>query len=160
VYYCLRSPYPIIASGHFAGGTALHAGPWSAVGQNPGSKFEQRIPIPSYLIAIASGDITSQPIGPRSMVVTSPDEVEKCKQELESDMEKFLEAAESIVFKYQWGTYNVLILPASFPYGGKKQPPRTISSLIHNQAWKIPSILSRHQPLYLEIVSLCLALDE
>ena len=128
MYYCLRSPYPIIASGHFSGDQAIHGGPWASVGQNEGSKFEQRIPIPSYLIAIASGDITSQPIGPRSVVVTSPDEIEKCKWELENDMEKFLEAAESIVFKYQWGTYNVLILPASFPYGGMENPIYTFAT--------------------------------
>jgi leukotriene-A4 hydrolase len=128
VYYCLRSPYPIIASGHFSGDTVLHGGPWNSVGHYPGSKFEQRIPIPSYLIAIASGDITSQPIGPRSVVVTSPDEIAKCKWELENDMEKFLEAAESIVFKYQWGTYNVLVLPPSFPYGGMENPIYTFAT--------------------------------
>jgi leukotriene-A4 hydrolase len=128
VYYCLRSPYPIIASGHFSGDQVIHGGPWSSVGQNAGSKFEQRIPIPSYLVAIASGDITSQPIGPRSVVVTSPDQVARCKWELENDMEKFLEAAESIVFKYQWGTYNVLVLPASFPYGGMENPIYTFAT--------------------------------
>jgi leukotriene-A4 hydrolase len=77
-------------------------------------EFEQRIPIPSYLFAIASGDLSSAKIGPRSTVWTGPEEVKQCQWEMEQDMERFLEAAESIVFRYQWGTYNVLVLPNSF----------------------------------------------
>jgi leukotriene-A4 hydrolase len=61
-------------------------------------------------------------------VWTGPDEVKQCQWELEADMEKFLEAAESIVFRYQWGTYNVLILPNSFPYGGMENPIFTFAT--------------------------------
>jgi leukotriene-A4 hydrolase len=82
-------------------------------------RFEQEIPIPSYLFALASGDIKTAPIGPRSRVATGPEELEGAKWELERDMEKFMEAAENIVFPYKWGEYNVLILPPSFPYGGR-----------------------------------------
>jgi leukotriene-A4 hydrolase len=109
----------VIASGHYAGDGVIHSGPWgTSVGQAAGYKFEQRIPIPSYLIAIASGELKSASIGPRSTVWAGPDEVADCQWELDGDMEKFMEAAEDIVFKYAWGTYNVLILPNSFPYGG------------------------------------------
>jgi len=76
------------------------------------------VPIPSYLFALASGDIKSAPIGPRSTVWTGPDELEGCKWELETDTETFIKAAEKIVSPYSWGTYNVLVLPSSFPYGG------------------------------------------
>jgi leukotriene-A4 hydrolase len=120
VYYCLRSPLPVVAGGHFSGESPLHSGPWTAVGKHHGYKFEQRIPIPSYLIAIASGELASAPIGPRSAVWTGPEELEACKWEL-SGVENFLKAAESITgLPYQWGTYNVLVLPNSFPYGGKQ----------------------------------------
>jgi leukotriene-A4 hydrolase len=119
VYYCLRSPLQVIASGNYAGDSLLHSEPWEkSVGQSPGYKFEQRVPIPSYLIAIASGELKSADIGPRSTVWAGPDEIAACKWELDGDMEKFMEAAEDIVFKYAWGTYNVLVLPNSFPYGG------------------------------------------
>jgi leukotriene-A4 hydrolase len=121
VYYCLRSPLQVIASGNYAGDSLVHSAGWEkSVGQSPGYKFEQSIPIPSYLIAIASGELKSASIGPRSTVWAGPDEVAACQWELDGDMEKFMEAAEDIVFKYAWGTYNVLILPNSFPYGGGK----------------------------------------
>jgi leukotriene-A4 hydrolase len=80
--------------------------------------FNQPIPIPSYLFAIASGDIASAAIGPRSMVYTGPEELVECKWELEEDMEKFMEIAEKLVYAYAWTSYNVLVLPPSFPYGG------------------------------------------
>jgi leukotriene-A4 hydrolase len=119
VYYCLRSPLTVVASGHFSGESALHGGPWGAVGKNPGYKFEQRIPIPSYLIAIASGDMAQATIGPRSAVWTGPEELDACKWEL-SGVEDFIKAAEKITgVSYVWGTYNVLVLPNSFPYGGR-----------------------------------------
>jgi leukotriene-A4 hydrolase len=123
VYYCLRSPLPTVAGGHYSGESALHGGPWTAVGKYPGSKYEQRIPIPSYLIALASGDIRQTPIGPRSAVWTGPEELEACKWEL-SGVEDFLKAAERITgLPYQWGVYNVLVLPNSFPYGGEWTRP-------------------------------------
>lgn len=74
--------------------------------------------MPSYLFALASGDLASASIGPRSTVWTGPEELVDCKWELEESMEPFMEAAEEIVYPYAWGTYNVLVLPASFPYGG------------------------------------------
>ena len=40
-------------------------------------KFEQKIPIPSYLIAIAVGDIVSKKIGPRSHVWSEAAVLEK-----------------------------------------------------------------------------------
>lgn len=107
-----------MASGHFEGENHVHGGHWDeAVGGTKGYKFDQQIPIPSYLVAIASGDLVSAPIGPRSLVWTGPDELEGCRWELDGDMEKFVDAAEELVFKYAWGTYNVLVLPNSFPYG-------------------------------------------
>lgn len=75
--------------------------------------------MPSYLFAVASGDIATAAIGPRSVVASGPEELSACKWELEGDMEKFLEVAEAIVYEYAWTTYNVLVLPPSFPYGGQ-----------------------------------------
>jgi leukotriene-A4 hydrolase len=77
--------------------------------------FCQEIPIPSYLFAIASGDVATASIGPRSQVITGPEEVVAAKWEFEADMENFLQVAEKIVYPYQWTLYNVLVLPPSFP---------------------------------------------
>jgi hypothetical protein len=39
-----------------------------------------------------------------------------------------MEAAEKIVYPYAWGMYNVLVLPASFPYGGMENPIFTFAT--------------------------------
>lgn len=91
-------------------------------------KFVQKIPIPSYLLALASGDIASADIGPRSKVYTEPVNLDACKYEFENDTEKFIEAAEKIVFPYEWKTFNVLILPPSFPFGGMENPNITFAT--------------------------------
>lgn len=36
-----------------------------------------------------------------------------------------IETIEKIVYPYQWGTYNLLVLPPSFPYGGMENPVYT-----------------------------------
>lgn len=43
--------------------------------------FEQKVPIPSYLIAIAVGDLHSRKIGPRSHVWSEKELVEKAAYE-------------------------------------------------------------------------------
>ena len=90
--------------------------------------FVQDIPIPSYLFAIASGDIEITSIGPRSNVATAPDDLPACKWELDHDTERFIEIAERIIFPYPWKEYNVLVLPPSFPYGGMENPVYTFAT--------------------------------
>lgn len=108
----LTSSLPVVASG-------VPVGDHEATpGHEKLYKFEQKVPIPAYLFAVASGDIVTAPIGPRSKVVSGPNEIEDCKWEFEDDMQKFLDVAEKLVFPYKWGEYNVLVLPPSFPYGG------------------------------------------
>ena len=107
-------------------------------------KFEQKVPIPAYLFAVASGDIVTAPIGPRSVVAAGPNEIEASKWELERDMEKFMEIAENLVFPYRWGAYNVLVLPPSFPYGGEFPRHLPFSSILFRltvepKAWRIQS---------------------
>ncbi|KAJ5387256.1 hypothetical protein N7509_009797 [Penicillium cosmopolitanum] len=97
-------------------------------------RFNQSVPIPSYLFAIASGDVSEASIGPRSVVATSPDKLDECKWELEADTETFINTIEKIVYPYAWGQYNVLILPPSFPYGGMENPIFTFAT---------PSIISK-----------------
>ncbi|EON68246.1 leukotriene A-4 hydrolase [Coniosporium apollinis CBS 100218] len=123
----LRSPLPVLASGLPTGANNWKPGKDGKSGTLLYT-FKQDVPIPSYLFAIASGDLASASIGPRSTVWTGPEEIQSCKWELENDMEKFLEAAEKIVYDYAWTTYNVLVLPASFPYGGMENPVYTFAT--------------------------------
>ncbi|KAH7148680.1 peptidase family M1-domain-containing protein [Dactylonectria macrodidyma] len=118
----LTSSLPVVASGVPVGDHIATPGVEKLY------NFEQKVPIPSYLFAVASGDIATAPIGPRSVVATGPNELEDCKWELERDMEKFMEVAEKLVFPYKWGAYNVLVLPPSFPYGGMENPIYTFAT--------------------------------
>lgn len=111
----ITSPHVVVASGVASGDGEPEV---VAEGMKLYS-FDQKVPIPSYLFALASGDIAQAKIGPRSYVATGPGELEACKWEFERDMEKFMEVAEGLVFPYKWGQYNVLVLPPSFPYGGE-----------------------------------------
>ncbi|EAU32245.1 conserved hypothetical protein [Aspergillus terreus NIH2624] len=126
----ITSPLPVIASG-------LLVRDASGAPQTGGKnlyQFHQKVPIPSYLFALASGDISEAAIGPRSVVATSPDKLRECQWELEADTENFINAIEKIVYPYVWGEYNVLILPPSFPYGGMENPIFTFAT---------PSIISK-----------------
>lgn len=109
----ITSPHVVVASG------VSNGEPEVSGDADKLYSFEQKVPIPSYLFALASGDIAHAPIGPRSYVATGPDELKACQWEFERDMEKFMEVAENLVFPYKWGQYNVLVLPPSFPYGGE-----------------------------------------
>lgn len=91
-------------------------------------KFKQPVPIPSYLVAIASGNIVSAPIGPRSEVYSETPNIADCQWEFENDMENFLKVAESLTFAYEWETFDVLVLPMSFPYGGMENPNITFAT--------------------------------
>jgi len=84
--------------------------------------FEQTVPIPSYLLALAVGELHSRKIGPRSLVWSEPSMVEAAAHEF-VDVERFLQAAETITGQeYVWGQYDILCLPPSFPYGGMENP--------------------------------------
>lgn len=61
-------------------------------------QFDQNTPIPSYLTAIAVGDIVGKTIGPRSKVWAEKEIVDKAAFEF-SDTEKFVATAEKLVGK-------------------------------------------------------------
>lgn len=127
--FYIRSPLPVFASGLPIGTRDFQPG----IGGRLGTllyTFKQVIPIPNYLFAIASGDIASAAIGPRSLVATGPEELQAAKWELEKDVERFIQTAEGLIktVPYAWTTYNVLVLPASFPYGGMENPVFTFAT--------------------------------
>lgn len=83
--------------------------------------FQQKIPIPSYLIAIVVGDLESRDIGPRSKVWSEKEMVDLAAFEF-SETERMLQTAESLLGPYVWQQYDLLVLPPSFPYGGMENP--------------------------------------
>jgi len=89
--------------------------------------FTMDRPIPSYLIALAVGDLAFRSTGPRTGVWAEPSVIAKATAEF-SDMEKMLEAAERLYGPYRWGRYDVLVLPPSFPFGGMENPRLTFAT--------------------------------
>jgi leukotriene-A4 hydrolase len=132
--FALRSPLPVLASGLPTGATDYQPPKEKGVTGTLKYTFEQNVPMTSYLLAIASGDLACASIGPRSTVWSGPEELLACQQELDGEIEPFMTAIEAIVKPaYAWTQYNVLILPPSFPYGGMENPVYTYAT---------PSIIS------------------
>ncbi|HET7923225.1 MAG TPA: M1 family aminopeptidase/hydrolase, partial [Gammaproteobacteria bacterium] len=89
--------------------------------------FTQTHPVPSYLLAIAAGDLAVRETGPRSAVYAEPSVVTKAAHEFE-DTEKMIETAEKLYGPYRWGRYDILVLPPSFPFGGMENPTLTFAT--------------------------------
>ena len=77
--------------------------------------------IPSYLLAIAVGNIYFAPIGEDTGIYAEPEMLDAATFEFAST-QQMLDTAESIYGPYQWGRYDLLILPPSFPFGGMENP--------------------------------------
>jgi leukotriene-A4 hydrolase len=90
-------------------------------------RFEMKQPIPSYLMALAVGDLRFRPIGPRTGVYAEPTMIDRAEFEF-ADMEKMLAAAEELYGAYRWGRYDVIVLPPSFPFGGMENPMLTFAT--------------------------------
>ena len=89
--------------------------------------FKMPQKIPSYLMAIAAGDLVFKPISPRSGVWAEPAMVDKAVAEF-ADTEKMIGTAESLYGPYRWDRYDLLVLPPSFPYGGMENPRLTFAT--------------------------------
>ncbi|KAG7361242.1 aminopeptidase N [Nitzschia inconspicua] len=84
--------------------------------------WNQPVPISSYLLALAVGELTKKEISKRCAIWSEPSVVDAAAWEF-SETEDFLTAAEAISGKtYVWGRYDLLCLPPSFPYGGMENP--------------------------------------
>ena len=102
--------------------------------ENPQTKtadgtYSFRMPqaIPSYLMALAVGDLAFAPLSERTGVYAEPSFLSACANEF-VDVEKMVQAAESLYGPYAWGRYDLLVLPASFPFGGMENPRLTFAT--------------------------------
>lgn len=77
--------------------------------------------IPSYLIALAIGDLEFKAMGERTGVYAEAAWLDKAAKEFE-DTENMLIETEKRYGEYSWGRYDLLILPPSFPFGGMENP--------------------------------------
>lgn len=90
--------------------------------------WNQPVPTPAYLVALAAGNLESREISHRVRVWAEPEVVESALFEF-SETEEFVLAAEALTgCAYQWGRYDILCLPPSFPYGGMENPCLTFAT--------------------------------
>ncbi|MES2055859.1 MAG: M1 family metallopeptidase [Pseudomonadota bacterium] len=104
----------------------------SALGETAANKmrtfsYVMDKPVAPYLIALAVGDLRFQATGPRTGIWTEPSMLEKSAKEF-GELEKFVDAAESLYGPYRWGRYDLLVLPPSFPFGGMENPRLTFAT--------------------------------
>ncbi len=90
-------------------------------------RFRMPQPIPSYLLALAVGDIAFRPLGGNSGVYAEKPVIEAAAWEL-ADTQKMNHAAEQLYGPYRWGQYDILVLPPSFPFGGMENPRLTFAT--------------------------------
>jgi aminopeptidase N len=83
--------------------------------------FSMPQPIPSYLIAIAVGDIKFKAINDTIGVYAEDYILDAAAEEFaETPM---MEAANTALYgPYRWGRYDLIVLPPSFPFGGMENP--------------------------------------
>ncbi len=83
--------------------------------------------IPSYLLALAAGDLAFRSLSLNSGVWAEKPMIDASAYEL-ADTPKMIEAAEDLYGPYRWGQYDVLVLPPSFPFGGMENPRLTFAT--------------------------------
>jgi len=90
-------------------------------------RFRMDQPIPSYLIALAVGDLVFRPLGPRSGVYAERPVLEMAASEF-ADTEAMIAGVEELYGPYRWERYDLLVLPPSFPFGGMENPRLTFAT--------------------------------
>ena len=84
--------------------------------------YKQEMPVPSYLVSMAAGNIVNKTIKENMSVFSEPEYIEEAYNELKDDLPKAFELAVNYLGEYKWKEYNVLVLPRSFPYSGMENP--------------------------------------
>ncbi len=92
-----------------------------AINQTGQYAFNMPQPIPSYLMAIAVGELNFVSTGPRSGVYAESDWIERAANEF-AVLEEMIDIGEGLYGPYRWGRYDLLVLPPSFPFGGMENP--------------------------------------
>ncbi len=87
-------------------------------------KFSMPQPIPSYLFALAVGELEGRDLSHRCRVWAEPATIAAAAWEF-ADTESMIARAEALFGPYDWDRYDMLVLPPSFPYGGMENPRMT-----------------------------------
>lgn len=89
--------------------------------------FKQPNAIPPYLISLAVGQLEFKKVSDRTGVYALPSVLPEAVNEFQ-DLDKMLIACEKLCGPYVWNRFDVLVLPASFPFGGMENPMLTFAT--------------------------------
>lgn len=89
--------------------------------------FDMPQRIPSYLLALAVGDLAFESIGEQVGVFAEPSVLEKAAWEF-ADTQEMMDSVAELYGPYQWGRYDILVLPPAFPFGGMENPRLTFAT--------------------------------
>ena len=89
--------------------------------ENGEYRFEMPQPIPSYLLAIAVGDVKFKAINDHIGVYAEEYILDAAAEEF-SETPQMEEANTKLYGPYRWGRYDLIVLPPSFPFGGMENP--------------------------------------
>lgn len=84
-------------------------------------RFRMEHPVPSYLLAIAVGQLERRELGARTAVWAEGPVADAAAYEF-AETETMIVEVEKLYGPYRWGRYDLLVLPPSFPYGGMENP--------------------------------------
>lgn len=90
-------------------------------------EFEMAQPIPSYLLALAVGEVEFRSLGPVSGVYAEPTLIDEAEYEF-GEVEEMIAIAEKLYGPYRWDRYDIIVLPTSFPFGGMENPRLTFAT--------------------------------
>ncbi|KAA9327456.1 M1 family metallopeptidase [Hymenobacter busanensis] len=86
--------------------------------------FRMPQPVPSYLMALAVGNLEFAALSGRTGIYAEPTTLPAATHEF-ADLENMVAAAEKLYGPYRWERYDLLVLPPSFPFGGMENPRLT-----------------------------------
>ncbi len=89
--------------------------------------FQMQQPIPSYLLALTVGELSFKPITANIGIYAEPIMLERAAYEF-AHVGDMMQAAEKLYGTYQWGRYDMVVLPPSFPFGGMENPRLTFAT--------------------------------
>ena len=85
-------------------------------------------PIPSYLLALAVGDLEFRSLGPRTGVYAEPSVLELRRLGARRHREDGRAPPRALYGPYRWERYDLLVLPPRFPFGGMENPRLTFAT--------------------------------
>ncbi|CUS49489.1 MAG: aminopeptidase PepS [Idiomarinaceae bacterium HL-53] len=84
-------------------------------------EFVSRQPIPSYLMAIAVGNLEFQALNDRMAIYAEPELLDAAVAEF-GYTTNMMEVTEEMFGPFAWDRYDQIVLPPSFPIGGMENP--------------------------------------